>query len=96
VELLLLGGIAAVALAIIVGACAAIAFVFRALLWIILFPIKLAIGLLVGIVVFPIVAVAGFIAMVAIGAVMIVPLLPLLALGAVVWLLVKATKPALA
>jgi hypothetical protein len=96
VELLLLGGVAAVALAIIVGAFAAIAFVFRALLWIILFPIKLAIGLLVGIVVFPIVAVAGFIAMVAIGAVIVLPLLPLLALGAVVWLLVKATKPALA
>jgi len=99
-ELLLLGGLALVAVAVLLAAFTAVAFMFRTLIWLVLLPFKLLIGLIVGVVVFPIVAVVsiigGLIAIVTVGALVAVPLLPLLVVGLLVWALVKVAKPVVA
>ncbi len=93
-ELLLVVGVAAFAIAVLVAAFTAIAFVLRALLWLVLLPIKLAIGavMLVGgligaVVLIPLALLFSIIAL---------PLLPLVALGALVWLVVRTARPAAA
>lgn len=95
-ELLFVGGLAAVVVAIVLATFAALAFVFRALLWIVLLPIKLALALIIGVVAFPILAIGAVIALVGVVLAVAIPLLPFLLVAALVWVLVKAAKPALA
>lgn len=100
IELLLLGGLAVLAISVLLAAFAAVAFMFRALIWLVLLPFKLLFGLIVGIVVLPIVAILSvvgiLVAVVTVGALVAVPLLPLLLLGLLVWAVVKVAKPAVA
>jgi hypothetical protein len=96
IEWLLLGGVAVVAMALLVAAFAAVAFMFRALFWLVLLPFKLLFGLIVGIVVFPILAVLAVIGVLVGGALVAVPLLPLVAIAFLVWVVVKLAKPAIA
>jgi hypothetical protein len=58
--------------------------------------VKLIVGLLVGVVLFPILAVAAVIGLAGLVLAVIVPLLPLLVVGLLVWLLVKAASPIVA
>jgi hypothetical protein len=99
IELLLLG-VSRFAMAFLVAAFTAVAFMLRALIWLVLVPFKLLIGLILGIVVFPIVAVVSvigvLIAVVTVGALVAVPLLPLLIIGLLVWAVVRVAKPAVA
>jgi hypothetical protein len=96
IELLLLGGVAVFAIGVLLAAFAAVAFMFRALIWLVLLPFKLLFGLVIGLVVVPVVAVVSLIGLVVFGAVVAVPLLPLLLLGAVVWAIVRVARPAVA
>lgn len=96
-ELLLFGGLALLGLAVLIGVFTALAFVFRAVFWLILLPLKLLIGLIVGLVVFPVVAVVSgiglLVGLVVFGALVAVPLLPLLLVGLLVWVVVKLAAP---
>lgn len=96
IELLLVGGVAILGIALLVSAFAVVMIMLRALLWLVLLPFKLLLGLLVGIVVFPIVAVLTLVGLVVGGALVAVPLLPLLALAFLAWVVVKLARPAVA
>lgn len=96
IELLLFGGVAILGIALVVSAFAVVMIMLRALLWLVLLPFKLLLGLLVGIVVFPIVAVLTLVGLVVGGALVAVPLLPLLALAFLAWVVVKLARPAIA
>jgi hypothetical protein len=96
-ELLLFGGVALLGLAVLIAAFTALAVVFRALVWVVILPVKLLVGLVVGLIVFPILALVSgvgmLIGLVVFGALVAVPLLPLLLLGLLVWVVVKLASP---
>lgn len=90
-ELLLVVGVGLFSIAVLIAAFTVIAFVFRALLWLVLLPIKLVIGaiMLIGslvgaLVLIPVAIVLSLLA---------IPLLPLLAIGAVLWLVLRRARP---
>jgi hypothetical protein len=66
------------------------------LLFLPLLILKVVIGGLLMIVLAPILIIAAVVGLLALVAAVAVPLLPLLAIGLIVWLLVRATRPALA
>lgn len=71
---------------------------FRLLFWLLLLPFllfKAVIGFLALVLVGPLVLLALVASAIAAALALLVPLLPLVALGLLIWLLVKATQPAL-
>ena len=79
---------------------------FRVILWIVLLPFrllfallilplllfKLLIGGLVFLIVGPVLAILAFVAAIVIGAVVAVPLLPLLLVGAIIWMILRTGR----
>lgn len=91
-----LAGLAFMAVAVFVT-FAAVAIVFKILLRLVLLPLLLIKWIVMGavmLIVGPILFVAGLAAFLAIGAALLVPLLPFLVLGGIVWLLVRPGRPA--
>ena len=91
-----LGGLAFMAAAVFVT-FAAVAIVFKILFRLVLLPLLLLKWLVMGVVMLvvgPILFFVGLAAFLAVGVAFLVPLLPFLILGAIVWLLVRSNRPA--
>ena len=87
----------AVAALVVMATVFAMGLVFKTILKLVLLPLLLVKWAVMGIlmlVVGPILFVAGLIAFLAVSLVLAVPLLPFLAVGAVVWLLVRSSRSA--
>lgn len=91
-----LGGLAFTAVAVFVT-FVAVAIVFKILLKLVLLPLLLIKWIVMGavmLIVGPILFIAGLAAFLTIGVALLVPLLPFLVLGGIVWLLVRSSRPA--
>ena len=93
---MVLAGLALTAVAVFV-AFAVVAIVFKILFKLVLLPLLLLKWIVTGLVMLivgPILFLVGLAAFLAVGVALFVPLLPLLALGAIVWVLVRSSQPA--
>jgi len=94
--LVVLAGLAFTAVLVFL-ALAVVGLVLRTAIRVVLFPLFLIKWLIAGIVMLvvgPILLVVGIIAFVAVALAMALPLLPVVAIGAVIWLLVKSSRRA--
>jgi hypothetical protein len=97
-EVLVLVGLAFAVTAVIVT-FAIVAFALKLVVKLVLLPLlllKWLIMTLVMLIVGPILFVVGLFAALAVGLALVVPLLPFVALGMIVWMIVKANRPAVA
>jgi len=109
-ELVAALGLLFITLLFIGGVLALIGIVLKCILWVVLLPIRLvlcvlllpllllkfAIGGVLLLALGPIIAVGALLGFVALVAALVVPLLPLLIVAGLVWLIVRASRPAVA